>query len=299
MDYIKNKSIKKKFRNWLSTIFKALLLLMTINGIASIESLLFNNNSIGFYPITFFLNTISTLKELFFLGNGTVFIPQLFEEVPIFTYIPKAYLYSMSILFASLILAIMMAFLITYTYLFIPIKFKKWIKDALSFADNIPDILIIMAFQFLVIYLYKKTGIKFLQIYSIESDVFLMPILCLMFVPLFMLVKMMITILDEEYQKTYVVFAKAKGLSEIEIFLKHVLRNVLYSFLQYLGVIYWMMLSNLVLVEYLFLIDGFTLLLYRFMAPEVFAFAIVLILIPYGFILILTKYLIRRVKESI
>lgn len=120
-----------------------------------------------------------------------------------------------------------------------------------------------------------------------------MPIICLMLVPLFMLIRIMITLFDEEYGKLYVDFARAKGLSQLEIFTKHVVRNIINSFTQYLSIIYWMMITSLILVEYLFLIKGFTISLYR-VSPEIFILGVGLILLPYGFLILIVNLIGRE-----
>lgn len=283
--YILSKGIK--------LFFKALLLFLTVLILASMKSLIFQQNIFGFYPFEF-LNTIkTTIKNLYSLKDGQIFISHMFKTISI-SYLTKAYSYSMTVLFSALFLGVIFAFTFVYMYIWLPLKAKRLVRKIISILETLPDVLVIMTFQFGVIYLYKKTGLKFLQIYSLNTEVYIMPIICLMLVPLFMLIRIMITLFDEEYGKQYVDFARAKGLSQLEVFTKHVVRNIIYSFTQYLSIIYWMMITSLILVEYLFLIKGFTLLLYR-VSPEIFILGVGLILLPYSFIILIVKLIGRKI----
>ncbi|OIK12250.1 ABC transporter permease subunit, partial [Bacillus sp. MUM 13] len=202
---------------------------------------------------------------------------------------PKAYTYSMTILLISLILSMIIAVLVTFIYIYLPRKAKRIVMKIITITEILPDIFIIISIQYLIIYIYKHTGIKIFQLYGFSSNIYVIPIFCLMIIPLFMLIRLLIAITEEEYEKMYVEFAVATGVSRSQIFFKHVFRNLCYSLLQYLTVIYWVMLSSLIIIEYLFQMKGFTLLMYRFMSEDVLAIGIILILIPYGIIFLLIK----------
>jgi peptide/nickel transport system permease protein len=274
---------------------KVLLLFLTVLMLASMNSLIYNENILGFYPFEFFNTVKTTFENLLSLKDGLILIPHMVKTISVFNYLPKAYSYSMTVLFSALLLGVIFAFTFVYMYLWLPLKAKRLVRKIISVLETLPDVFIIMSFQFGVIYLYKKTGLKFLQIYSLNTEVYIMPIICLMLVPFFMLIRIMITLFEEEYEKLYVDFARAKGLSQLEVFTKHVVRNIIYSFSQYLSLIYWMMITSLILVEYLFLIDGFTLLLYRFVSPEIFILAVGLILLPYSLIILLIRLIGRKI----
>lgn len=283
-------NIKKGFELFL----RAILLFLSVLIISSLQSLIFRQNILGFYPKEFFAGIKTTFVHLSSLGEGVIFIPHMFKTVSVFTYLPKAYTYSMTILLSALILGVALAFAFIYLYLWLPVPVKSVVRKLIALLETLPDVFIIVSFQFTVIYFYKMTGLKFLQIYSLDTDVYIMPVICLMLVPLFMLIRIMITLFEEEYEKIYVDFARAKGLSQLEVFAKHVVRNILFSFTNYLSVIYWMMITSLILIEFLFLIEGFTLLLYRSRSPEIFILAVGLIMLPYVLILLMVKLLAKK-----
>ncbi|WHY89081.1 ABC transporter permease subunit [Neobacillus novalis] len=188
----------------------------------------------------------------------------------------------MSILFYAIIITILVSFLISYVFHFFSKRFKRLFEGILLIMDSIPDIIIILASQLLVIRLYQATGFKVLQLYGLRDNVYLLPIICLSFVPIVMVVKIMIKIFEEEIEEQYVEFAIAKGLSRSTVFIKHVVRNVIKSIFSHIGLIYWYMLSSLFVIEYLFQMQGFTSLLYRVNDSSLSSVAIILILIPFG-----------------
>ncbi|WP_419881239.1 ABC transporter permease subunit [Peribacillus sp. B-H-3] len=269
-------------------IFNAFVLLCSICAISSLPSILYKNKIIGFYPEQYIQRFISVLMNLFSVRDKNIILG-FHEVVPLFSYLPKAYTYSMTILLISLILSMIIAVLVTYIYIYLPRKAKKIVMIIITITEILPDIFIIISIQYFIIYIYKHTGIKIFQLYGFSSNVYVIPIFCLMIIPLFMLIRLLIAITEEEYEKMYVEFAVATGVSRNQIFFKHVFRNLCYSLLQYLTVIYWVMLSSLIIIEYLFQMKGFTLLMYRFMSEDVLAIGIILILIPYGIIFLLIK----------
>lgn len=274
-------------------ILSAIILFISICTVVSLPTLLVHESILGFYPKEFISIFIYTCKELLTLGDATLVLHS--GSVPFFTYILKPYTYSMTILFSALILTILLGFFATYFYLILPQKIKKFFLGIISLTETLPDILIISSFQFFIIIFLKKTGIKIVQIYGIQSDPYVLPILCLSIVPLFMLIRMMITILEEEFQKTYVDLVKAKGLSTIEVFFRHILRNIMYSLSQQLNTIYWFMLTSLIIIEYSFALNGFTFTLYRSMQPEILAIGILLLLLPYGLLYLFIQLIDRLV----
>ena len=197
----------------------------------------------------------------------------------------------MTILLASITLSVVLATAATFLFVTLPGRLKAVFLKALSFTEAIPDLVFIFVFQYGIIFLYKATGVKLLKLYGFDTDVYFLPIVCLGIVPFFLLTRLLVTIVTEEYTKNYVDFAKAKGLSYSEVFFKHVARNGLYSFAQHFSLVYWYMLSSLVIVEYLFELKGFTYILSFAVQPEVIVISILMIMLPYFLVLALAGFL--------
>lgn len=144
-------------------LFKALLLFLTVLMLACMNSLIFKQNILGFYPFEFINTVKTTFENLFSLKDGEIFIPHMFKTISI-SYLTKAYSYSLTVLFSALLLGVIFAFAFAYMYIWLSLKAKRLVRTMISILETLPDVLVITRFQFGVIYLYKKTGLKFLQI---------------------------------------------------------------------------------------------------------------------------------------
>jgi peptide/nickel transport system permease protein len=270
-------------------LLKLVLLLVSVCSIASLRSLVYLRDNggyvtqgFGFYLITYLKTVFVTFTNLFSFFDSNFFYLGKYYDV--FPYIIDKYIYTMSILFFALVITILVSFCLSFVFLFLAKNFKKIFKSILLVADSIPDIIIILVSQLLVIRLYQETGFKLLQLYGIRENVYLLPIICLSFIPIVMVTKIMIKIFEEEMEHPYVEFAIAKGLSRSTVILKHIIRNVIKSLYSHIGLIYWYMLSSLFIIEYLFQMQGFTPLLYRVSDSSLSSVVIIMILIPFGII---------------
>jgi peptide/nickel transport system permease protein len=274
--------------NIIKLLVKLFLLLLSVSSITSLSSLVYllnkESNSFedfGFYPINYFKAVHDTLFNLFTIWDSKFYY---YGEYDVFPYIIDKYIYTMSIFLSSLIITIFISFFLAYAFFFLTLRFKKLLKVILVVLDSIPDIIIILASQLLIIRIFQETGIKIIRLYGTGGNVYLLPIICLSFVPIIMVIKIMLKIFEEENEQQYVEFAIAKGLSRSTVFIKHVVRNVIKSLFSHVSLIYWYMLSSLFVIEYLFQMHGFTLLIYRVNDTSLSTVAIIMILIPFGLI---------------
>ncbi|MBM7578056.1 ABC transporter permease subunit [Jeotgalibacillus terrae] len=267
----------------MSFILKTIVILISTCSIASLPYLVgsFNaaGDSFGFYPIEYIKEIGTTLIGLF---NFYVLEETTFDGIRVnIDYLLEAYQYSMSLLMIALFISFTAVLVMLYGYHFLSGRMKKAVNWLLVLLDCIPDVLLIVLFQLGVIYLYQTTGFKLFQLYGIGDPVYLLPIICLSLTPTILLLKMSLTIKDEESEKLYVDFAYAKGVTRSNVFLVHMLRNMLLSITNHFSLIYWIMLSSLIMIEYLFVIQGFTLILYKVNDSILLAVAILLFLLPY------------------
>ena len=120
---------------------------------------------------------------------------------------------------------------------------------------------------------------------------YLMPVLVVSLLPSFFMAQFLIKEIESEWEKDYVIFAKSKGLHNLTIYFKHILRNVLPMAVIQLRTLIWILLSNLVLIEYLFALQGFTKdmdTIFTKDAPSVIVFC-VLIAVPILFVDLLAR----------
>ncbi|MDD1370132.1 ABC transporter permease subunit, partial [Bacillus sp. MHSD17] len=172
---------------------------------------------------------IQSLKEVFVnlmdISNlqyvrGKFLFPQLFVH----------YKETIIIFLAAFFISLFVAFCIVYVIMSSSPHIRHRMKSFLIFLESIPDILLILGSQILVIWFFKQTGFLPFQIASIGGESIRgLPIFCLSIPTTILFVKMLVLRFENELEKDYVLFAKAKGLDRFHILNRHVLRNVLLS----------------------------------------------------------------------
>jgi peptide/nickel transport system permease protein len=210
-------------------------------------------------------------------------------ERAIFPYIFRPYFYSLTIFFGSLATAFFLSLTCSLFYFLSKERFQKLMNRVAFILGALPDIFIIVFVQLSIIFLYKKTNILFLNIASVGDDyIFTLPILCLSILPGILFFKLFVLLINEEYSKLYVEFAISKGLKKYYLLCGHILRNTMISLYYHGKSIIWFMLSNLLILEYLFNIFGITSFLFTYHSPILFVVVSILLFIPmYGFLVLI------------
>lgn len=169
------------------------------------------------------------------------------------------YRYSMSILILCLLVVIIAGLLLAFCVMMAPRKIRNSIKKLINIFEGIPDLLVIFLFMFFVITLYQKTGLKFLQLYGVFGNrPYFVPTVTISFLPTLLFVQFLIKILEEEENKIYVLFGKAKGVGRIKLLFGYLVPNTLPLVILQLRTSIWIILSNIYLIEFMFNIPGFT-----------------------------------------
>ncbi|EEL60769.1 peptide ABC transporter permease [Bacillus toyonensis] len=236
-----------------------------------------------------FLNLMD-LSNLQYVRDKFLF-PQLFIH----------YKETIVIFLAAFFISLFVAFCIVYMIMSSSPRIQHRIKSFLIFLESIPDILLILVSQILVIWFFKQTGFLPFQIASIGGESIRgLPILCLSIPTTIMFVKMLVLRFENELEKDYVLFAKAKGLNRFHILNRHILRNVLLSTLFFAKTNVFFMLSNLYIIEWIFNTSGIFMFLKSYMGirVEVFIVSVLLIYIPIFIIFKLFHYLIPAAMKE-
>jgi ABC-type dipeptide/oligopeptide/nickel transport system permease component len=165
--------------------------------------------------------------------------------------------YSLTILSSSIMLAITISILSAYIYYIGEGKLQRvirWISVALN---SVPDVMMIICIQLFFIALAKQFKVMPFTIITFnENKAYFLPILCLTILPTVQLFQMILTFIESEADKTYVEFAKAKGLSKTYIFFVHMTRNIAIHLIHQSKIIFLFLISNLFILENLFNIYG-------------------------------------------
>ncbi|MDM5237774.1 ABC transporter permease subunit [Bacillus cereus] len=275
---------------------------MTIQFIISILGIIF----LGALPKLFYgfeLNVsayIKSLKEVFAklmdisnmqYASDKFLFPQLFVH----------YKETMVIFFSAFCISLLVAFCIVYMIMSSSPRIQHRIKSFLIFLESIPDILLILGSQILVIWFFKQTGFLPFKIAAIGGESIRgLPIFCLSIPTTIMFVKLLVLRFENELEKDYVLFAKAKGLDRFHILNRHILRNVFLSTLFFAKTNIWFMLSNLYIIEWIFNTRGIFMFLksYPDIRIEVFIVSILLIYIPIFILFKLFHYLVPAAMKE-
>lgn len=261
---------------------------------------------------------LGTLPKLFygFELHASQYIKSLQEvfvnlmDIPNFKYVGDKFLFpqlfvhykeTIIIFLAAFFISLFVAFCIVYVIMSSSPRIQHRIKSFLIFLESIPDILLILVSQILVVWFFKQTGFLPFQIASIGGESIRgLPILCLSIPTTIMFVKMIVLRFENELEKDYVLFAKAKGLGSFHILNRHILRNVLLSTLFFAKTNIFFMLSNLYIIEWIFNTGGIFMFLksYFGIRVEVFIVSVLLIYIPIFILFKLFHYLIPAAMKE-
>jgi ABC-type dipeptide/oligopeptide/nickel transport system permease component len=120
---------------------------------------------------------------------------------------------------------------------------------------SLPDVFIVLMMELLLIYL-NKHGIFASFISSGNKSLFLVSFICLSIFPTVYISRIASVAVKEERAKEYVKAARAKGLSDREILIKHILISAVIKVVDSLQSVLAIIISNLIIVECLLFYPG-------------------------------------------
>ncbi|PLR94433.1 ABC transporter permease subunit [Bacillus sp. T33-2] len=170
---------------------------------------------------------------------------------------------------------------------------ERWLNSLLGFVGFIPDFILVLLFQLLVTYIFKTTGIKTVKVASLsmEEPAIFLPIVSLIIVPLFYLIRTLAERTYEVLTQDYILTAKSKGLSKKYIYVNHVTSNVLPFLKADLHKIVGIAISNLFIIEYLYNTRGLTEILFEYPIKFGYQYNLVAITLIAFFVLYLATFL--------
>ncbi|MGD6969060.1 ABC transporter permease subunit [Rossellomorea vietnamensis] len=216
-------------------------------------------------------------------------------ERELFPIILTAFASSAKIVFLALFIAIVVSVLLLILYY----SAGKWIRGVMKsssfLVSSLPDIFVISALQIFVVWFFKQSGILLIDVASVgENQVILFPAVTLSILPAFFFLGLMVSFVGEEENLPYVELARGKGLTKYNLLFVHMIRNILISLTYHAKQIVWMMLSNLLILEYLFNVFGVTSFLFTYNTPSIFAITAILLFIPIYSLLKGLQFVIKR-----
>ncbi|XQY93969.1 ABC transporter permease subunit [Metabacillus sp. HB246100] len=254
---------------------------------------MFIPNGAGDGPFSLFFDTIKKIVyHLFHFKEMTFQIKGV--EYKVYPYILDGVVYSLILLISALVVAYIASILLTLLTMQFSRRVREKIKLMILFLESLPDILVVLLLQLVIILIYKQTDVLLMKVVTVgDSQALLLPILCLALLPTIQLYRYTIHLYEEELKKDYILLGRAKGMRHTFLLVKHILRNTVVSLFFNLKKTIWFMLSTLVVVELLFGVIGITYFLTYYMAPEIFVFVLLFLFVP----IFLFYHVIREIIE--
>lgn len=225
-----------------------IVFIITIPGdfnLIHINGQIYSNTSI--YVIL--KNTLEYISGLFTHGLGTTA-----KHFSVFRIISSSFMRSFGLLMTCIIFSSILGTLLGSISGF---------KDNGSSHRNIgtfvllslPDVFIVLLMELLLIYL-NKHGIFTSFINNGNKSLFLVSFICLSIFPTVYISRIASIAVKEERSKEYVKAARAKGLSNMEILIKHILICAVIKVIDSLQSVLAIIISNLIIVEYMLFYPG-------------------------------------------
>ncbi|MEH7442897.1 hypothetical protein V7201_11385 [Bacillus sp. JJ1122] len=213
---------------------------------------------LGFKLMDFFKAFIATTLQ-FFEADSWLFFEKWNQETVI-----ERYTYSLEIILVSLVFTIFIGSCIAYILMSISFKKRSKLKHVLNFFEGLPDLLIIFIIQMSLFALYRDFGIRLVTMYGLAGkEPLIFPMIINSLLPSMFFAQYLLKIMEEEYEKHYILLGQAKGLSNLHILFVHLTRNIVPVMSIHIKTIIFMITTNLVLVEQMFVLNGYTKELYN------------------------------------
>lgn len=141
-----------------------------------------------------------------------------------------------------------------------------------SAVQGMPDFWVVLLLQLFAVWIYKASGWKpFRVAYASEDPVssMILPLITLSLIPASYVARVTSLALKQVYDKDYIRTARSKGLRESAVLIKHAFRNALVQILDGMPGVVTVMVSNLLIVEYMYGYPGVTRFLLEAVRPPV------------------------------
>ncbi|MFC4557075.1 ABC transporter permease subunit [Virgibacillus kekensis] len=220
-------------------------------------------------------------------------------ERPLFPRILDPWGYSMTLLLGAFSVAFLVAMALAFFTFLLPRKLIKIVKFILFSLESVPDVLVMILFQTGAIWIHMQTGERLFYVVEYGGhQPYTLPIIALSILPTIFLFRIFILDFEEQADQPYVEMATAKGLKNYLILWKHILRNAIMGMFLHTRFILWVMLSNLLVAELVFGINGLIQFMYTSPTPEIFTLGILLFFVPIFAVLAIGQFIIEKATSQ-
>ncbi|WP_130807798.1 ABC transporter permease subunit [Senegalia massiliensis] len=230
------------------------------------------NTNINFKEI---LNEIFDYYKMIFSGT----FGKTSDNRMVWSYIRPGINRSIVLLSISLILAIILGILKGIYDSKNDKPYKSSIKILSTLAlIAMPNVFLILLLQFLAVILYRN-GIDLVPAAGYgEIRHMILPILALTLIPMSYIARITSLSIDEAYTKEYVETARGKGANDRRILTIHIIRNSIIDILDSFSSITTIIISTLLIVEYMFAYPGIAYMMFRKSGEDNIIIAIAIII---------------------
>ncbi len=282
-------------RNFITLPVEFFLTCLGLFLISGASSLLLYDHELVIHIAKYFISLkqiatdLTSIQTLSFSYDGKTY--------PLFPMFGDMFVYSFVILFTAFLVATIVSMLSSFILMLLPRSLHRILLKVIDLLDSLPDVLIVVFLQLFIIWLFKKTGLLLFDIYTLGEDrIYTLPIVCLAIMPIAFLIKNFLFQIRNEEEKPYVEFSFSKGFSKGYTLWVHLFRNVWVHFYFHIKPIFLIMLSNLLIIEILFNINGFmyTMLQAAQSKPSAFFIGLLMIYVPFFILFSIGRVLLFR-----
>lgn len=238
----------------------------------------------------------SVFHSLLNPAKMTYKVDVVMKNVPdrdLFPFILDTYVYTLTIMIVAFLVAVLLATFFANLTFYFSKRIQSAILKGLHVLETLPDLFVVFSIQLIVIWIYKHTNLlPTIPFSTMQEKTYFLPIVTLAILPTIYLYKITLLNYHTEIEKEYTTFALAKGMKPFYVLYKHVLINVLLSIFYNAKSIYFFMLSNMIVLEFLFNIYGLLQFLITHPTPEIMAIGILLLTIPFYIIFEILKWVL-------
>ncbi|RIW38481.1 ABC transporter permease subunit [Bacillus salacetis] len=249
----------------------------------------------GFFPAEFFVQIKSTLIKLLHWNDISYIAQGTDVKRKIFPYILESYTYSLTLLFVSLLISLLFAVTLTIVTLYLPSFIQKAIGQISLILESLPDVFVVFSLQLGAVWVFKHTDLLVTEPYAVSGQkIYFLPILTLSLIPMIYLYKNTLFMYQNELGKPYVELGAAKGLGKFYILIKHVFPNVLLSFFYNLKFMYLLLISHMIILEYMYNIYGLLQFITNHPSYEIITVGVILLTLPLALLFLVIKLLLPK-----
>ncbi|MGM7701351.1 ABC transporter permease subunit [Pseudalkalibacillus sp. Hm43] len=223
------------------------------------------------------------------------------KDLPVFPELSELYFKSASYFLGGLVVAVCLSVISVHIIMMTNKKVRRAFKAMLTVLKSLPDVFFIMIVQLAIIMVFKKTGVVlFNTTHSYGDEAIFFPILVLSILPTVYFVKYLLLAFEDQEDQLYVELAKGKGVARFKIVSIHIFRNAIPTLRNHFKTIFWIMLSNWLMIEIFMNYNGIMMFLVENgpLNPSLFIVGVLMIYLPYFLISVLSSLIKMSVAET-